>query len=63
MLDPGIKNEKGYFVYDSGSERDIWVQTADGKPFAGIYISLTYSDNMLIVCGSTKRGNRLPFVP
>ncbi|XP_042039344.1 alpha-glucosidase 2-like [Salvia splendens] len=35
MLDPGIKNEKGYFVYDSGSERDIWVQTADGKPFAG----------------------------
>lgn len=35
MLDPGIKNEKGYFVYDSGSERDIWIQTADGKPFVG----------------------------
>ncbi|XP_057786663.1 uncharacterized protein LOC131004082 [Salvia miltiorrhiza] len=35
MLDPGIKHEKGYFVYDSGSERDIWIQTADGKPFAG----------------------------
>ncbi|KAK1438367.1 hypothetical protein QVD17_04175 [Tagetes erecta] len=35
MLDPGIKHEKGYFVYDSGSEQDIWVQTADGKPFVG----------------------------
>ncbi|KAK9052894.1 hypothetical protein SSX86_029524 [Deinandra increscens subsp. villosa] len=35
MLDPGIKHEKGYFVYDSGSEKDIWVQTADGKPFVG----------------------------
>ncbi|KAL8498688.1 hypothetical protein ACS0TY_021866 [Phlomoides rotata] len=35
MLDPGIKNEEGYFVYDSGSERDIWIQTADGKPFIG----------------------------
>ncbi|XAR70738.1 Alpha-glucosidase [Bertholletia excelsa] len=35
MLDPGIKREEGYFVYDSGSERDIWIQTADGKPFVG----------------------------
>ncbi|XP_071917393.1 uncharacterized protein [Coffea arabica] len=35
MLDPGIKFEKGYFVYDSGSEKDIWIQTADGKPFVG----------------------------
>ncbi|GJU27357.1 heteroglycan glucosidase 1 [Tanacetum coccineum] len=35
MLDPGIKHEKGYFVYDSGSEKDLWVQTADGKPFVG----------------------------
>ncbi|CDP07164.1 unnamed protein product [Coffea canephora] len=35
MLDPGIKLEKGYFVYYSGSEKDIWVQTADGKPFVG----------------------------
>lgn len=36
MLDPGIKSEKGYFVYDSGSERDVWIQTADGKPFVGM---------------------------
>ncbi|XP_052211449.1 uncharacterized protein LOC127814178 isoform X2 [Diospyros lotus] len=35
MLDPGIKREEGYFVYDSGSEREIWIQTADGKPFVG----------------------------
>nr|XP_043607023.1 alpha-glucosidase 2 [Erigeron canadensis] len=35
MLDPGIKNEKSYFVFESGSEKDIWVQTADGKPFVG----------------------------
>ncbi|GJT89620.1 heteroglycan glucosidase 1 [Tanacetum coccineum] len=35
MLDPGIKHEKGYFVYDSGTEKDIWVQTADEEPFVG----------------------------
>nr|XP_043606304.1 alpha-glucosidase 2-like [Erigeron canadensis] len=35
MLDPGIKHETGYFVYDSGSQKDIWVQTADGEPFVG----------------------------
>ncbi|KAL0371972.1 UNVERIFIED_CONTAM: Alpha-glucosidase 2 [Sesamum calycinum] len=35
MLDPGIKKEEGYFVYDSGSKRDIWIQTAEGKPFVG----------------------------
>ncbi|CAK9168900.1 unnamed protein product [Ilex paraguariensis] len=35
MLDPRIKCEEGYFVYDSGSERDIWIQTADGRPFVG----------------------------
>ncbi|KAL9250894.1 Alpha-glucosidase 2-like protein [Drosera capensis] len=35
MLDPGIKREEGYFVYDSGSERGVWVQTAAGKSFVG----------------------------
>lgn len=35
MLDPGIKHEKGYFVYDSGSKNDVWIQKADGKPFVG----------------------------
>ncbi|CAN6180102.1 unnamed protein product [Urochloa humidicola] len=35
MLDPGIKHEEGYFVYESGSEKDVWVQKADGSPFIG----------------------------
>ncbi|KAF3447894.1 hypothetical protein FNV43_RR08601 [Rhamnella rubrinervis] len=35
MLDPGIKQEDGYFVYDSGSKEDVWIQKADGKPFTG----------------------------
>ncbi|KAL6880661.1 hypothetical protein ACP4OV_012226 [Aristida adscensionis] len=35
MLDPGIKNEEGYFAYESGSEKDVWVQKADNSPFIG----------------------------
>uniref|UniRef100_A0A0E0AIX3 DUF5110 domain-containing protein n=1 Tax=Oryza glumipatula TaxID=40148 RepID=A0A0E0AIX3_9ORYZ len=35
MLDPGIKNESGYFVFDSGSESDVWVQKEDKQPFVG----------------------------
>ncbi|GMP88241.1 hypothetical protein CsSME_00040299 [Camellia sinensis var. sinensis] len=35
MLDRGIKHEEGYFVYDSGFEKDVWIETADGKPFVG----------------------------
>ncbi|GKC13619.1 heteroglycan glucosidase 1 [Tanacetum coccineum] len=35
MVEPGIKCEKGYFVYDTGSENDVWVQTKDGEPFVG----------------------------
>ncbi|OVA18457.1 Glycoside hydrolase [Macleaya cordata] len=35
MLDPGIKHEEGYFVYDTGSEKDIWIQKEDGQPFVG----------------------------
>uniref|UniRef100_A0A2P2KY59 Uncharacterized protein n=1 Tax=Rhizophora mucronata TaxID=61149 RepID=A0A2P2KY59_RHIMU len=35
MLDPGIKHEDGYFVCESGSKNDVWVQNADGKPFIG----------------------------
>lgn len=43
MLDPGIKSEEGYFVYDSGSEKDIWIQTADGKPFIGTITLNTFT--------------------
>ncbi|CAN1306372.1 Alpha-glucosidase 2 [Linum perenne] len=35
MLDPGIKREEGYFVYDSGSKSDVWVQNANGQPYIG----------------------------
>ncbi|XP_020262392.1 LOW QUALITY PROTEIN: uncharacterized protein LOC109838352 [Asparagus officinalis] len=35
MLDPGIKNEEGYFVYDSGSDNDVWIKNAEGNPFVG----------------------------
>ncbi|KAI3468955.1 hypothetical protein Pfo_025618 [Paulownia fortunei] len=35
ILDPGIKKENGYYVYDSGSESYMWTQTVDGKPFDG----------------------------
>ncbi|XP_057965893.1 uncharacterized protein LOC131156321 isoform X2 [Malania oleifera] len=35
MLDPGIKCEDGYFIYDSGSKSDVWILKADGRPFVG----------------------------
>lgn len=31
MIDPGIKAEKDYFVYDQGTANDVWVKSADGK--------------------------------
>ncbi|MBN2841463.1 MAG: DUF5110 domain-containing protein [Sedimentisphaerales bacterium] len=35
MIDPGVKDEPGYFVYDSGSELDVWVKKADGSNYTG----------------------------
>ncbi len=35
MIDPGIKKEEGYFVFDRGTEADIWVKNADGNDFVG----------------------------
>ena len=35
MIDPGVKAEKGYFVYDSGSQQDVWVKDSTGKNFVG----------------------------
>ncbi|MEO1717047.1 MAG: TIM-barrel domain-containing protein [Planctomycetota bacterium] len=35
MINPGIKNESGYFVYDQGTEIDAWVKTADGETYIG----------------------------
>jgi alpha-glucosidase len=35
MIDPGIKAEPGYFVYDQGMENSAWVQRADGSMYQG----------------------------
>ncbi len=35
IIDPGIKEEAGYHVYDSGQAINAWVQTASGAPYRG----------------------------
>jgi len=35
MIDPGVKAEKNYFVYEEGSKGDHWVQNAGHKEFNG----------------------------
>ncbi|MFW6219103.1 MAG: TIM-barrel domain-containing protein [Bacteroidota bacterium] len=35
MIDPGIKVENGYDVYDSGQENNVWVKKPDGSNFIG----------------------------
>ena len=36
MIDPGVKDEKGYFVYDSGTAANVWVEDKSGdKPYVG----------------------------
>ena len=35
IIDPGIREEPGYHVYDSGQAIDAWVQTATGVPYRG----------------------------
>lgn len=35
IIDPGVKQEKGYFVYDQGTADNHWVKTADGCEFTG----------------------------
>ena len=35
MIDPGIKNEDGYFVHDQGDRIGAWVQRANGTEFTG----------------------------
>ncbi len=35
MIDPGIKAEKGYSVYESGSEGNHWVLNKEGNEFNG----------------------------
>lgn len=35
MIDPGVKKEAGYVVYEQGCEEDHWVTTASGEEFNG----------------------------
>jgi alpha-glucosidase len=35
MIDPGVKKEKGYFVYDQGTKGNYWVQNSSGEAFNG----------------------------
>lgn len=35
MIDPGVKAEPGYRVYDKGTAADVWVHDAFGVPFHG----------------------------
>jgi alpha-glucosidase len=36
MIDPGIKAEEGYFVYEAGKDGDHFVKTAEGREFNGM---------------------------
>ncbi len=35
MIDPGVKREPGYEVYDTGTAANVWVKTRDGHDFVG----------------------------
>jgi alpha-glucosidase len=35
MIDPGVKREDGYFVYDQGRKGNYWVKASDGTNFCG----------------------------
>lgn len=35
MIDPGVKKEKGYHVYDQGTVGNQWVLNQNGDPFVG----------------------------
>ncbi len=35
MIDPGVKKQSGYFVYDQGTSGSHWVQKSDGQEFNG----------------------------
>jgi alpha-glucosidase len=35
IIDPGIKQESGYHVFETGEANDVWVQTQGGAPYTG----------------------------
>lgn len=36
IIDPGVKFEKGYNVYDDGTKNDVFCRTSEGKEFIGL---------------------------
>ncbi|HRX87184.1 MAG TPA: glycoside hydrolase family 31 protein [Phycisphaerae bacterium] len=35
IIDPGIKNDPAYSIFESGSKVDAWVKKPDGEPYVG----------------------------
>ncbi len=35
MIDPGVKHDPGYTIYEEGTAGDHWVKTPDGEPYVG----------------------------
>ncbi len=35
MINPGVKREEGYSIYDSGQQKDVWVKNNNGEPYIG----------------------------
>ncbi|PTY08891.1 alpha-glucosidase [Opitutaceae bacterium EW11] len=35
MIDPGVKRDPGYKVFDSGTQADVWVKNSEGQTFVG----------------------------
>ncbi|HEY0947500.1 MAG TPA: TIM-barrel domain-containing protein [Opitutaceae bacterium] len=35
MIDPGVKVDPGYAVFESGTKDDVWVKTSEGRTFQG----------------------------
>ncbi|MBN2279090.1 MAG: DUF5110 domain-containing protein [Candidatus Marinimicrobia bacterium] len=35
MIDPGVKNEAGYQVFDSGEKENVWIKDKDGNNYVG----------------------------
>lgn len=50
MIDPGIKKETGYFVYDQGTAADVWTKRADktttfeGEVWPGVCVFPDYTN-------------------
>lgn len=36
ILDPGVKKEAGYSIFDHGTKADIWCQNPIGEPYVGL---------------------------